>query len=95
MRIPGEFLKITGVYGTNKNTGRIGKTGLAAAKKDVLSISGEAKDFQTVYKALKDVPDIRQNKVDELSSRVEAGSYSVTGHEVAGKVISTVFDKKA
>lgn len=95
MRIPGDISKITGVYGTQKNTGRIGKTGSVASKKDVLSISNEAKDFQTVNKALKDVPDIRQSKVAELLGRFEAGSYNVTGRDVADKVINTVFDKKA
>ena len=95
MRIPGDLSKITGVYGTQKNTGRIGKTGSVASKKDVLSISNEAKDFQAVYKALKDVPDIRQSKVNELSEKLEAGSYDVTGRDVASKLINTVFDKKA
>ena len=95
MRIPGDIPKITGMYGSQKNTGKIEKTGSVAAKKDVLSISNEAKDFQTVYKALKDVPDIRQSKVAELSERMEAGSYNVTGRDVVDKVIKTVFDKKA
>lgn len=95
MRIPGELSKITGVYGTQKNTGSIGKARSAASKKDVLSISNEAKDFQTVYKALKDVPDVRQSKVTELTKRFEAGSYDVTGRDVADKLINTAFDKKA
>jgi len=95
MRIPGDLSKINGVYGTQKNTGRIEKTGPVSSKKDVLSISNEAKDFQTVYKALKNVPDIRQNKVKELSERFEADSYNVTGRDVADKVIRSIFDKKA
>lgn len=95
MRILGDISKITGVYGTQKNIGRIGKTGSVAAKKDVLSISNEAKDFQTVYKALRNVPEIREAKVGSILGSIESGSYNVTGHDVAGKVISTVFDKKA
>ncbi len=95
MRIPGDISKITGVYGTQKNIGRIGKTGSVAAKKDVLSISNEAKDFQTVYKALRDVPDIRESKVGDILGSIESGSYNVTGRDVAGKVVSTVFDRKA
>ena len=95
MRIPGDLPKVTGIYGTQKNTGRVGKTEATVSKKDVLSISNEAKDYQTVYKALKDVPDIRQNKVAELSGRFETGSYNVTGKDVADKVINAVFDKKA
>ena len=95
MRIPGDLSKVTGIYGTQKNTGRVGKTEAAASKKDVLSISNEAKDFQTVFKALKEVPDIRQSKVAELSDQFETGSYNVTGRDVADKVVSAVFDKKA
>jgi len=95
MRIPGDIPKITGVYGTQKNIGRVGKTGSVAAKKDVLSISNEAKDFQTVYKALRDVPDIREAKVGGILDSMESGSYNVTGRDVAARVISNVFDKKA
>jgi negative regulator of flagellin synthesis FlgM len=95
MRIPGDLSKVAGIYGTQKNTGRVGKTEATASKKDVLSISNEAKDFQTVYKALKDVPDIRPGKVAELSGRLETGGYNVTGRDVADKVVNAVFDKKA
>ncbi len=95
MRIPGDISKITGVYGTQKNIGRVGKTGSVAAKKDVLSISSEAKDFQSVYRALRDVPDIRETKVSDILGSIESGSYNVTGHDVADKVVSSLFDKKA
>ena len=95
MRIPGDLSKITGVYGTQKSVGRVEKTGPVSAKKDVLSISNEAKDFQTVYKALRDVPDIRQGMVDDILGNMNTGSYNVSGRDVADKVINSVFDKKA
>jgi negative regulator of flagellin synthesis FlgM len=95
MRIPGELSKIAGIYESQKTSGKINRTEAVASKKDVLQISGKAKDFQTVYKALKDVPDIREAKVNEIAGRFEAGSYNVTGQDVAEKVVSTVFDRKA
>lgn len=95
MRIPGDLSKIAGIYGAQKNTGKIEKTHATASKKDVLSISNEAKDFQTVFKALRDVPDVRQSKVAELTGKIETGSYNVTGRDVAEKVINAAFDKKA
>lgn len=95
MRIPGDISKITGVYEAQKNTGRVEKTGQAVLKKDVLSISDEAKDYQTVNKALRGVPDIRRNKVDEITGKVEAGNYNVTGRNVADKMVNAIFDKKA
>lgn len=95
MRIPGDISKITGVYGTQKNIGRVEKTGAAASKKDVLSISSEAKDLQTVYRALRGVPDVREDRVGDILKNMGTGSYNVTGHDVAEKVVNTVFDKKA
>lgn len=95
MRIPGDIPKISGLYGTQKSVGRVEKTGSVNTKKDVLSISNEAKDFQTVFKALKEVPDIRQSKISDIMGSMETGSYSVTGRDVADKVVNTIFDKKA
>jgi len=41
-------------------------------KKDVVSISNQAKDFQTAMKALKEIPDIRKDKVEELARKIES-----------------------
>ncbi len=95
MRIPGDISKITGVYGSQKNRGRVERTGAAASKKDVLSISNEAKDFQTVYRALREVPDIRADKVTGLEASIGSGNYNVKGRDVAEKVLKNVFDIKA
>jgi negative regulator of flagellin synthesis FlgM len=95
MRIPGDISKITGVYGAQKNRGRVERTGTVASKKDVLSISTEAKDFQTVYRALREVPDIRGDKVSSIETSIGNGSYNVSGRDVADKVIKSVFDIKA
>jgi negative regulator of flagellin synthesis FlgM len=65
------------------------------SKKDMVSISNQAKDLQAVQKALKGVPDIRKDKVDTLLSAYEAGNYNVNGKDVADRIISSVIDKKA
>jgi negative regulator of flagellin synthesis FlgM len=95
MRIPGDISKITGVYGSHRNARRIGETGAVTPKKDVLSISGEAKDIQTVSRALKDVPDLRRDRVDEVLKKYGSGGYNVSGRDVAEKIVNSVFDKKA
>lgn len=94
MRIPGDIPKISGLYDKQKNLNKIDKNSAVASKKDAVSISAQAKDFQTVLKALKDVPDIRQGKVNELSARYESGNYNIDGNDIAEKVINSVFDKK-
>jgi len=94
MKIPGEIYNVSKVYGTNKTTGKIEKTGSVAPKKDVVSISNNAKDYQTVAKALKDIPDYRQSKVDELSELYNSGSYDVSGKEIVEKLSKSIIDKK-
>lgn len=95
MRINGDITKITGVYGTQKSIEKPGKTGTVTAKKDILSISSEAKDFQTALRVLKDVPDVRQGRVNEILGKIETGNYAVTGRETAEKIVSSIFNKKA
>ncbi len=95
MRIPGDISKITGVYGSQKNIGRVNRAGAVSSKKDVLSISNEAKDFQTVYRALKGVADIRSDKVNSLTESIQTGKYSVGGRDVADKIIKGLLDIKA
>lgn len=95
MRIPGDISKISGIYEQRKNIGKVGKTGSITSKKDVLSISNQAKDFQSVFKALKDIPAIRQGKVNELAEKYDSGKYDIDGKDIIDKVIKNTFDKKA
>jgi negative regulator of flagellin synthesis FlgM len=94
MKIWGEIPKILGVNTKHNSVNKVDKTSGVAAKKDVLSISNTAKDFQTVLKALKDVPDIRQDKVNEMVEKYESGKYDVGGRDIADKILKSTFDKK-
>jgi len=95
MRIWGGPSNVPGIYDNKNNIKKVDKTSGVSSKKDVVSISNQAKDFQTVMKALKDVPDIRQDKVNELAQRYDSGSYDVNGKDVADKILKSVIDKKA
>jgi len=94
MRIPGDIPKITGIYDKQKNFGKVDKAGSVASKKDIVSISSQAKDFQTVLKALRSVPDVRQGKVNEMVEKYKSGNYNIDGRDMADKVLKTVFDRK-
>ncbi len=93
MKIWGDLPKIFGIDGKQKAVNKIQKT-TAASKKDVVSISGQAKDLQVALKALKDVPDIRKDKVDILAEKYGSGTYNVSGRDVADSIIRSVLDKK-
>ena len=58
-----------------------------ASRKDELTISGVAKDFTVAMKALKRVPDIRQDRVNEILQKMENDEYSVSAENVAKKIV--------
>jgi negative regulator of flagellin synthesis FlgM len=95
MKIWGDFSRITGIYGKDRSVKRTHETGKAQQGKDVVSISNKARDVQVVQKALAQEPDVRKEKVDELTAKYRSGSYSPSGEEIAEKIIQSVFDKKA
>ncbi len=95
MKITGDVYNVSKVYDSKKPIGKIEKTSSVAPKKDVVSISSNAMDYQTVTKALKEVPDVRQNKVDEFAEAYRSGSYDVSGREIVEKLGKSIIDQKA
>ncbi len=58
---------------------------------DQVSFSTVAKDIQTAKAAAASTPDVRADKVADVKSRMQAGTYNVTGDEFADKVISAYY----
>ncbi|HHW49620.1 MAG TPA: flagellar biosynthesis anti-sigma factor FlgM [Clostridiaceae bacterium] len=94
MKIWGGITGVSRIYDKQKKIGRVGEVYEATSKKDVLSISNNAKDYQTVLKSLKNIPDIRKEKVKALIEKYETGRYNVNGRDVADKIIKSIIDKK-
>ncbi|HPJ97483.1 MAG TPA: flagellar biosynthesis anti-sigma factor FlgM [Syntrophales bacterium] len=61
-------------------------TGVAAPQEKV-DLSTKAKDVQAIKNAVAGIPDIREEKVQELKGRIEAGTYNVSGEKIAGKIV--------
>lgn len=93
MRINGDVTKVSGIYSKNKNVGKVDKAESTTAKKDIISISNQAKDFQTAMKTLKDIPDIRQDKVSGIQDMYDKGEYNVSSDDLADKVINSIKNK--
>lgn len=94
MKIWGEVPKVSGVYGNYKSVNKVEKSTGVVSKKDTFSVSNMAKDYQTVMKAIKDLPNIRQDKVKELADRYEAGNYNTSGRDIADQVITSMFNNR-
>ncbi|MCQ1528589.1 flagellar biosynthesis anti-sigma factor FlgM [Lutispora saccharofermentans] len=65
--------------------------------KDELTISQKAMDYQIVNKGMKaidQIPDIREDKVNDIKEKMDKGLYDVDGKDIAEKMMSGKFDKK-
>lgn len=80
--------KIYEAYKANNvsNTKKVNKT----MGKDEVALSKTAKDFQIAYKALAEVPDVREDKVKALKEQMASGNYNVKAAEVADKILSKI-----
>jgi len=84
------FNKINEVYKASsvKNTAKV-KSGNFS---DMLEISQTGKDYQVAKQIVSRTPDIREEKVNDIKARMEAGTYQVTIEDVADKLIEQAQD---
>lgn len=87
MRITGSVSGVTGVYTNDKRVSRVDSSNKVGLGRDDVKISNVGKDFTTVMNALKNVPDVRMDKVNELSAKIEKGEYNVSGYDIAAKML--------
>ncbi len=64
----------------------------SASGSDAVVISGKAKETVSLARALKEMPEVRNDKVAELKARVADGSYNVSGRDIAEKIVSSALN---
>ena len=94
MRI-GAYNQVAQIYGNqqvkkNQNSSQIGATSTL----DQVSFSTVGKDMQIAKNALSSVPDIRQDRVDELRASIANGTYQVSAESFADKLLAA-FDERS
>lgn len=80
---------VYGAYNAKNASGtkKADYAGKADENKDSFTLSLKAEDYQTVRKALADVPDIRSDRVEAIKARIEANSYHVSAGDIAAKML--------
>ena len=90
-----DISKIVGVYENKTLSSRQAPKAKLALGTDKLSLSSDARDFQAVMRGLKETPDVREEKVQELSKKYNDVNYSSDYKEVAeGLLNSGIFGGK-
>lgn len=85
--------KILQVYNTQsiKKVESTKKSG----RKDEVKLSNKAMEYQLAVNSLKNVPEIRKDKVEKLKSEISAGTYKVDGEKIVEKMFGNInFDKR-
>lgn len=90
MKINNNISKILSVYNKQQiksNKKQDNKTN-SLNFKDELSISNEAKEIQQLMKKLKDIPDVREEKINEIKERIKSGTYEINPEKIAEKMLN-------
>ena len=64
-------------------------------RKDEIKLSERAIDYKFGMEKIKEVPEMRMEKVNKLKQEVKSGNYNVEGSKIVEKIYQNVnFDKK-
>lgn len=84
------FNKVSKLYQTN-STKKL--TGTEKSRfQDKLEISQTGKDYQVAKQIIAQVPEIREDKVNDIIERMKSGTYNIGVEEVADKLVGQYFD---
>ncbi len=84
---------IIGAYKAKAN--KVEKTNKLNQANDKVEISDKAKDFQVAMQAFKKLPDIRQEKINEVAKAIKSGTYNPSAEEITDKILNQInFDTK-
>ena len=92
MIINGNVQAVAGAYSVS-STGSVKRAYNAQAveKKDEVLLSHESQSFSSMLQKLQSMDDVREDKVQDLSARVAAGSYEVSSENLAASLLNARF----
>lgn len=67
----------------------------ASKSSDDIKISERAMDFQFALQKIKNVEEVRVDKVENIKKQIQTGTYEIDGRKIADKIFESInFDKK-
>lgn len=91
MRISDNVQQVASIYTKENKVSHVETPNKVNGIQDNIKISETGKDYALVQKALKDIPDVRQDKIDSVMSKMNKGEYSITGNDIANKLFNDSF----
>ncbi len=56
--------------------------------KDKVELSGKSAEFSKLVDQLKQLPDVRQDRVNELKQKIASGNYGPSAEDIAGAILN-------
>ena len=92
MRISGNVSGVAGIYTNDKKISKVENVNKLNLGRDDIKISSKAKDYSIAMNALKNIPDVRQDRVDEVAKKLANKEYDVSGDDIADKILNDSFE---
>lgn len=73
-----------------KQTAKVEKKAVNGFESDKIEISQEAKLQQAAMRAVKQLPEIREEKVSEIKQQIKDGKYKPTADQILEKMLQVV-----
>jgi len=91
MRITDKIENIANIQNLDKVKGKEmkGKPEAVGAK-DQVTVSERAKEIGRLQAEVNNIPDVRQQRIEEIKNAINAGTYNVKGEAVAGKILKEI-----
>lgn len=70
-----------------KKTNEVKRVSREEEKTDVVAISSQGRDYQVAKNAVMQSPDVRQDRVNEVKSKMTNGEYNIDSKTLANKMI--------
>ncbi len=70
-----------------KNVKKTDEVKKAELKSDKVEISEEAREYQLAMRALKEVPEVRTEKVDTIKQEIQSGQYKPNAEQIADQIL--------
>lgn len=80
------YTQVQQVYNTNKTARN--ENAKKASFTDAVEISSLGKDIQVAKQAVANTPDVREDLAASIKAQIKAGTYSVSGEQLANKLLS-------
>jgi len=85
-----DVFRISSIYSASSTQSQRQRVTREEEEKDIMTLSNQAKEFNTIFKTICATPDIREDKVQDIESRMSFGNYEVSSSDLANKILENI-----